>query len=243
MRARSRPAPDWRIVSLGDRCLLVEFEAKVDAGINRKARALAARLLREPPAGVVDVVPAFCSVAVYYRPEQFGPTPAPFEQLRLQVAAVLESGVEAAEDVGRVVRVPVCYGGVHGPDLEEVALACGMTTDQVVLAHVASDHVVFMLGFSPGFPYIGGLDARLSMPRRATPRTSIPAGTVAIAREQTAIYTFDTPGGWNLIGRTPMKLFDPSAEPPCRLQAGDRIRFVPMPPDQFDAYDRSAGLA
>jgi len=226
---------------MGDRCLLVEFEARVDAEINRKARSLAARLLRGPPPGVVDVVPAFCSVAVYYRPEQFGPTPSPFEQLRLQVEAVLRSVVEVAEDVDRIVRVPVCYGGRHGPDLEEVALACGMTTEQVVLTHVACDHVVFMLGFSPGFPYIGGLDVRLSMPRRATPRTSIPAGTVAIARDQTAIYSFETPGGWNLIGRTPMKLFDPLADPPCRLQAGDRIRFVPMPPDQFDAYERSAG--
>jgi KipI family sensor histidine kinase inhibitor len=156
---------------------------------------------------------------------------------------VLTAGVEASEEAGRVVRVPVCYGGEHGPDLEEVAIACGLTTDQVVLAHVASDHVVFMLGFSPGFPYIGGLDPALSMPRRATPRTSIPAGTVAIARDQTAIYTFETPGGWNLIGRTPMKLFDPLAEPPCRLQAGDQIRFVPMPPDEFEAYDRSGGLA
>lgn len=240
---RASTAPDWRIVPMGDRCLLVEFEARVDAEINRKARSLAARLLCEPPPGVVDVVPTFCSVAVYYRPEQFGPAPAPFEQLRLQVEAVLKSGVEVAKDFGRIVHVPVCYGGEQGPDLDEVAMACGMTADEVVRAHVASDHVVFMLGFSPGFPYIGGLDSRLAMPRRATPRTSIPAGTVAIARDQTAIYTFETPGGWNMIGRTPMKLFDPQAEPPCRLQPGDRIRFVPMPRDQFDAYDRSAGLA
>ena len=110
-----------------------------------------------------------------------------------------------------------------------------MTPEEVIEAHVASAHEVFMLGFSPGFPYIGGLDPRLSLPRRSTPRTHIPAGTVAIARDQTAIYTFETPGGWNLIGRTPLRLFDPLADPPCRLQPGDRIRFVPISPSEFDA--------
>jgi inhibitor of KinA len=225
----------WRIVPLGDRCLVVEFEQKVDAEINRQARALANLLLAGPPQGVVDVVPAFCTVAVFYRPEQFAAEPSPFQQLRLAIEAMLEAGLESAPGQERVVRVPVCYGGEHGPDLEEVAAACGMTPDEVVRIHIASEHVVFMLGFSPGFPYIGGLDPRLSLPRRATPRTSIPAGTVAIAREQSVIYSFETPGGWNLIGRTPMKLFDPLAEPPCRLQAGDQIRFFPIPPDEFDS--------
>lgn len=224
---------EWRIVALGDRCLVVEFEHRVDAAINRKARALATALLGRPLPGVVDVVPAFCTVAVFYRPEQFLPRPSPFQQLRLQIESVLAGGLEALPEQAREVRVPVCYGGEHGPDLEEVAAACGMTPDEVVRTHVASDHVVFMLGFSPGFPYIGGLDPNLSVPRRATPRTRIPAGTVAIARDQTAIYSFETPGGWNLIGRTPMKLFDPLADPPCRLQAGDRIRFVPIAPDEF----------
>ncbi len=223
----------WRIVPLGDRCLIVEFESRVDAQISRKARSLAHRLLERPPTGVVDIVPAFCTVAVYYRPERFAPGAAPFQQLRLQIEALLHAGLEAAEGPARVVRVPVCYGGEYGPDLEAVAQACGMTAPEVILAHVASDHVVFMLGFSPGFPYIGGLDPRLSVPRRPTPRTHIPAGSVAIARDQSAIYSYETPGGWNLIGRTPMKLFDPLAEPPCRLQAGDRIRFVPIVPAEF----------
>lgn len=227
--------PAWRIVPLGDRCLVVEFEQRVDVAINRKARALAGLLLARPPQGVVDVVPTFCTVAVYYRPEHFAPEPSPYQQLRLAIEALLEAGADAEPGQERVVRVPVCYGGEHGPDLEEVAKACGMTPDEVVRSHIASEHVVFMLGFSPGFPYIGGLDPRLSMPRRATPRTRTPAGTVAIARDQTAIYSVETPGGWNLIGRTPMKLFDPLADPPCRLQAGDQIRFFPIPPGEFDS--------
>ena len=224
---------EWQIVPLGDRCLVVEFEQRVDAAINRKARALADALLAHPPQGVVEVVPAFCTVAVYYRPEAFASDPSPFQQLRLAVESVLQAGVESLQGAERIVRVPVCYGGEHGPDLDEVATSCGMVPDEVVRAHVASEHVVYMLGFSPGFPYIGGLDERLSLPRRPTPRTRIPAGTVAIARDQTVVYTFETPGGWNLIGRTPMKLFDPLADPPCRLQAGDRIRFYPIPPDEF----------
>jgi inhibitor of KinA len=235
--------PEWRIVPLGDRCLVVEFEQRVDAAINRKARALANALLARPPQGVVDVAPAFCSVAVFYRPEQFVSEPSPFQQLRLAIEAVLGAGLESTPGPERVVRVPVCYGGEHGPDLDEVAAACGMTPDEVVRSHVAAEHVVFMLGFSPGFPYIGGLDPRLSLPRRATPRTSIPAGTVAIARDQTAIYSFETPGGWNLIGRTPIKLFDPLAEPPCRLQPGDQIRFFPIPPDEFDSPVHSMPIA
>ncbi len=234
---RHRP---WRIEPLGDRCLVVEFEQKVDAAVNRQARALAHALTVQPPPGVIDVAPAFCSVAVFYRPEAYSPQPSPFKQLEARVAALLAAGVGDDEGPTRAVRIPVCYGGAHGPDLEEVATACGMTADEVIRAHVASDHVVFMLGFSPGFPYIGGLDPALSVPRRPTPRTRIPAGTVAIARDQTAIYSMQTPGGWNLIGRTPLRLFDPKAEPPCRLQAGDRIRFVPIPPADFDAEAKAA---
>lgn len=221
------PAAQWRIVPLGDRCLIVEFEPRVDAQINRRVRSLAQRLLAQPPAGVVDVAPAFCTVAVYYRPERLAPGVEPFQQLRLQVEALLQAGLQADEAPVRVVRVPVRYGGEYGPDLDAVADACGMTPADVILAHAASDHIVYMLGFSPGFPYLGGLDPRLSVPRRPTPRTHIPAGTVAIARDQSAIYSYETPGGWNLIGRTPLKLFDPLAEPPCLLQPGDRIRFEP----------------
>jgi inhibitor of KinA len=228
-------AGGWQVVPLGDQCLIVEFESRVDAGINRRARSFAGLLLRDPPPGVVDVVPAFCTVAVYYRPENFEPTPSPFQQLRVRIEALLASDVASAQAPARDVPVPVCYGGAYGPDLEEVAGLCGMAPEEVIQAHVASAHEVFMLGFSPGFPYIGGLDPRLSLPRRSTPRTHIPAGTVAIARDQTAIYTFETPGGWNLIGRTPLRLFDPLADPPCRLQPGDRIRFVPISPSEFDA--------
>lgn len=251
----ARTGSDWRIEPMGDRCLIVEFEARVDAQINRRARSLAEALLQHPIPGVVDVVPAFCSVAVYYRPEQVEPAEttarpgsppvpwlSPYDRLRAQVNAAAAAATDAPEGAARVIRVPVCYGGDNGPDLEAVATACAMTADQVVLTHVASEHVVYMLGFAPGFPYIGGLDPRLSVPRRATPRTRIPAGSVAIARDQTVIYSFETPGGWSLIGRTPIRLFDPQADPPCRLQAGDRIRFEPIAPEEFASHDGSINV-
>jgi inhibitor of KinA len=239
MSTLSRHRP-WRIEPLGDRCVVVEFEQKVDAAVNRQARSLAHALTLQPPPGVLDVAPAFCSVAVFYRPEAYAPQPSPFQQLKARIAALLAAGIADDEVPARAVRIPVCYGGEHGPDLAEVARACGMTTDEVISAHVASDHVVFMLGFSPGFPYIGGLDPALSVPRRATPRTRIPAGTVAIARDQTAIYSLETPGGWNLIGRTPLRLFDPKGEPPCRLQPGDRIQLAAIPSGDFESEAKAS---
>jgi KipI family sensor histidine kinase inhibitor len=143
--------------------------------------------------------------------------------------------VGRAASAPRVVEVPVCYGGEFGPDLEEVAATCGLAVAEAIALHGASPHVVYMLGFAPGFPYIGGLDPRLAVPRRATPRAKVPAGSVAIARDQTSIYPNESPGGWNLIGRTPVALFDMNADPPCLLQPGDRVRFVAVSARQYDA--------
>lgn len=249
------PADDagWRIVPLGDRALIVAFEARVDPVVNRRVRSAAERLLAAAIDGVVDVVPAFCTVAVHYRPERIAsvdggpgkpgdraagearPEGAPFERLASRIGAVLAAPAIEDAEPERTVPIPVCYGGRHGPDLADVAAATGLAIDEVVAAHVGSDHRVYMLGFSPGFPYIGGLDPRLSMPRRRTPRTRIPPGTVAIARDQSAIYTFETPGGWNLIGRTPIALFDPRRDPACLLRPGDRLAFEPIDEQQFEA--------
>lgn len=218
---------NWRIEAVGDRCLLVGLGTEVDPATSARVHALVRRLREQPIAGVRDVVPAFTTVALHYRPECFGPSP--FAALREQLLERLSRPLEAAADSGRMVEVPVCYGTAdkdYGPDLAEVAQRCGLSPAEVVERHLASAHRVYMLGFAPGFPFIGGLDPTLSMPRRAQPRTRIPPGSVAIAREQTCIYPLETPGGWNLIGRTPLRLFDPAAEAPCRLAPGDTIRFV-----------------
>lgn len=231
--AATNPHGTWRIAPLGDRCLVVEFGKRVDPEIGRTARSFAAQLLANPLDGVLDIVPAFTSVAVHYRPDAFAGPELPHAHLRRELEAMLARGVAAQSVASRVVEVPVCYGAEFGPDLDEVAAACGLTPDDVIRLHGASPHVVYMLGFAPGFPYVGGLDERLAVPRRSTPRTAIPAGSVAIARDQSVIYPLETPGGWNVIGRTPLRLFDAAAEPPCLLQPGDEVRFVPLSLEQF----------
>ena len=212
----------WVIRPLGDRCLIVQFGERVDREINQAARSLAEHLLANPVPGVIDVVPAFTTVALYYRPEAFAGEMQPCERLTRRVESILAAGVPSTVGAGRVVEIPVCYGGEWGPDLDQVATACKLSAEQAIELHRASPHIVYMLGFAPGFPYLGGLDPRLAMPRRATPRTKVPAGTVAIAREQTAIYSVETPGGWNLIGRTPLALFDVEAELPLSAAARRR---------------------
>jgi inhibitor of KinA len=230
----------WRIAPLGDRALVIEFGQRVDRDISARARAVAQHLLRTPLPGVTDIVPAFTTVALHYRPEAFAGAAAPYEQLRAQVEAILARGVASEHTATRVIEVPVCYGGEFGPDLEEVATRCKVTPDEVIALHAASPHVVCMLGFAPGFPYLGGLDPRLGVPRRATPRTAVPLGSVAIARDQSVIYPLETPGGWNLIGRTPLRLFRPQREPPCLLQPGDDVRFVPISLERYRALEESA---
>ena len=235
---------DWRIDALGERCLMVEFGQRVDPRINAAVHAFADHLIDHPIAGVTDVVPAFTTVAVHYRPEGIDDDASgdlPHRRLQRRLAELLAHGIEGAARQTRLVEIPVCYGGDLGPDLDEVASTCGMPAHEVIERHAASPHVVYMLGFAPGFPYMGGLDPRLAMPRRSTPRVRIPPGSVAIAREQSAVYTFETPGGWNLIGCTPLALFTPQADPPTLLRPGDRIRFVPISREAFEAARAGEG--
>jgi inhibitor of KinA len=231
---QANPTPQLqRIEAVGDRCLLIGVGDRVDLDTNQRVIGLVRRLKERPIEGVVDIVPAFTTVALHYRPEMLGDKP--FESLR---AAVLERLVEPLDTVSATVRtieIPVCYGGEFGPDLNEVALQCGVSTEQVVALHLASPHRIYMLGFAPGFPFIGGLDPALEMPRRASPRTRIPPGSVGIARDQSCIYPVETPGGWNLVGRTPLRLFDPNAAPPSLLSQGDQIRFTRINQTEYHA--------
>ncbi|HTS54751.1 MAG TPA: 5-oxoprolinase subunit PxpB [Burkholderiales bacterium] len=230
-----------RLSPLGDCVLLVELGSDASEQTTQGVRAVAEYLLGHPLAGVRDVVGAVCTVALHYDPLKIEPMPAaqtPFEALALQVTQALSSLDPAATASPGEHQIPVCYGGEFGEDLEAVAQAHGLTGAEVIALHSAPVYRVQMLGFAPGFAYLVGLDARLATPRKATPRTRVPAGSVGIGGELTAVYPLDLPGGWHLIGRSPVSFFDPGSERPSLLIAGDRVRFLPITPQQYAELDR-----
>jgi inhibitor of KinA len=220
-----RPA---RMLPLGDQGVLVEFGNAISPPIHDFVRAFSMALERHPVEGVIEWVPTYRSVAVYYDPLVTG-----YRQLAVQLSDLLDDLSLGEMPEARLVEIPVLYGGTYGPDLEDVARHCGLSVEEVVHIHSEPEYRIYMLGFSPGFPYLGGMDERLATPRLAQPRLRIPAGSVGIADKQTGVYPGETPGGWRIIGRTPLKLYDPSREQPVLLQAGDRVRFVPIDEETF----------
>jgi KipI family sensor histidine kinase inhibitor len=228
-----KTAPAWRIHAQGDRCLVIAFGDTIDAETGRTCLAVARQLREAGLPGVTDVVPSFVAVAVHYAPGPRGDGPT-FAQLSARITGLLERGIAAGDASFRNIDIPVCYGGEHGPDLEDVARAAALTPGEIVSLHTQPGSMVFMLGFAPGHPYIGVHDHRLNLPRRASPRTAVPTGSVAIANRQTVIYPSRLPGGWNIIGATPLRLFDPAREPAALLQPGDRVRFVPIDTAAFE---------
>ncbi|MDR7483074.1 MAG: 5-oxoprolinase subunit PxpB [Armatimonadota bacterium] len=211
-----------RLLPLGDCGLLVEFAPEVSPEVNALVRGAEPALARLP--GVCETVPAFRSVLAVYDPRR-----TTFDRLAEAAEAAVRAAGPARDDLGRLHEIPVAYGGEWGPDLEAVAAALGLSAAEVVALHAGTTYRVYMLGFSPGFPYLGLLPEALRLPRRATPRTRVPAGSVAIADAFAGIYAQDTAGGWHLLGRTPVRLFDPARPDPFLLAPGDRVRFVPVP--------------
>lgn len=211
-----------RVLPLGDAAVQVLLsEASVpDAAVNQQALALAALLRDAGLASVADVVPAYASVTLHLAPG------ARLSALLDALPPLLREAGGAASTVGRLIEVPVRYGGEDGADLDALAQLLGLTPAELVARHVAPVYRVAMLGFRPGFPYLLGLDPRLAAPRRASPRARVPAGSVGIAGLQTGIYPDAAPGGWQLIGRTALTLFDPRRDPPALFAPGDQLRFV-----------------
>lgn len=217
-----------RLHHSGDSLVLVEFEPRLAPEVNARVVALAAAIVAARVAGVRDVVPGYAAAGVHVDPLHFD-------------AGALEQVVAHAWDVtgperapARVVEIPVCYGGAYGPDLDAVAACAGCTVDDVIRRHAAATYRVYMLGFLPGFAYLGTVDASIAMPRRVSPRERVPAGTVGIAGRQTGVYPCDSPGGWQLIGRTPWRMFDAARSDPALVRAGDLIRFRPVPAIDWD---------
>jgi KipI family sensor histidine kinase inhibitor len=228
-------APTPRLEPLGDSALLLHWDERIDIAINACVHALAARLREAALPGLLDIVPAYASILLRFDPLRW-------EEVRLReylVTGAAQTAPDATTSAASIV-IPVCYGGECGPDLTELADHSKLSVEAVIAQHCGAAYRVAMLGFAPGFPYLLGLPPALHAPRRATPRTRVPAGSVAIGGAQTGIYPRELPGGWQLIGRTPLPLFDLTRHPPALLAPGDCVRFRAIDALEFAALRASS---
>jgi inhibitor of KinA len=228
MGSRLFEKPLFRIA--GDSGLLVEYGNAIDPEINRKIRAMALALEKNWPAGVLEHIPTYRSIVIIYDPLKTNAA-----RLQEQVLALEAQLAEIPVPPPGTVEIPVCYGGEFGPEIEFVADTHGLSVEDVIRIHSAPDYLVYMIGFTPGFPFLGGLPEVLHTPRLQTPRQAVPAGSVGIANNQTGIYPIESPGGWQLIGRTPLGMFNPKKPNPFRIKAGDRLKFKPISPSEYRA--------
>jgi inhibitor of KinA len=227
------------LLPLGDTALVIRVGTRIDEPTRRQVHAVVRTLEASGIPGGAEVVPGFTTVTVHYDPTRLDrhddATLSPYELMHHYVTAALGRPVGGGESDGNQTEIPVCYGGEFGPDLEHVASYTGLASHEVIERHSSAEYRVYLLGFLPGFPYLGGLDPRLATPRRGTPRTAVPAGSVGIGGMQTGVYPLESPGGWQLIGRSPVILFDPLRMPPTLLSPGDLVRFRPIERGEYDA--------
>jgi len=223
---------------LGDRALTITLGTTIDERTHKRVRATAQQIAASAIAGITDIVPAFASVTVHYDPAVIAgdASDAPYARLTTALSGALAEIHPDDLPAPRIVEVPVCYGGEFGPDLDDVSKRHSLTTDEVVRIHTEGDYLVYMVGFMPGFAYLGGLSDRIATPRRSSPRTAVPAGSVGIGGQQTGVYPMESPGGWNLIGRTPLKIFDIARDEHTLLATGDRVRFVAISASEYGRY-------
>lgn len=217
-----------RYLPAGDTCIMIEFGNEICVDLHKKVRSMMQVLQEQPVHGIIELVPAYCTLAVHYNPLIIS-----FHQLQSQLAVLMEHTKSVALPSPLIIEIPTVYGGDCGPDLDFVAGYHGLSPAEVISIHTSVDYLVYMLGFTPGFPYLGGMDPRIAVPRLDNPRINIPAGSVGIAGKQTGIYPVDSPGGWQLIGRTPLALYDASRAQPVLLRAGDYLRFRPIYPEEY----------
>lgn len=218
-----------RFLPSGDTALVVEFGDRVDRHISGLVIALAERLKAAAVAGVIELVPTFRSLMVHYDPSVL-----PNAELKARLLPMIE-GLEPAERSGRLWRIPACYDPSVGPDIAELAGEIRLSPSEIAERHCATIYQVYMIGFLPGFPYMGDVPPELQFPRKQNPRVAVPRGSIAIATTLTAIYPLESPGGWHLIGRTPVPLWDLSNNPPTLLAAGDRVAFEPISLSEYES--------
>lgn len=210
-----------RIVTAGDSSLLVEFGQEISPEINHRIAATVQMIREQHVEGVVDVIPTYCSLLINYDPRV-----VLYDDIKQRIQSMLKIDVTGSISKKKIYEIPVCYGGEYGPDIQNIADHAGLSVEEVIKIHTSKDYLIYMLGFLPGFTYLGGLDERIHTPRLENPRLKISAGSVGIGGSQTGIYPLDSPGGWQLMGMTPVKTYDPNRAVPILVEAGDYIRFV-----------------
>ncbi|HIU64553.1 MAG TPA: 5-oxoprolinase subunit PxpB [Candidatus Avacidaminococcus intestinavium] len=230
---------DYQLLSVGENCIFVKMGNEISPTIHQRVKKLADYLEQNPFSGYVEFVATYTGVAVNYDPWIVKKTSnARGKSSFIVVSEQLEKYIEASstlpEKPADLVEIPVCYGGEYGPDLEVVAEHCGLSTSEVIKLHSSGEYLCYMIGFCPGFPYLGGMDPRLATPRRQTPRLAIPARSIGIAGQQTGGYPISTPGGWQLIGRSAIELYDAQAKQPTLLKAGDVVKFRSITPQEYE---------
>jgi KipI family sensor histidine kinase inhibitor len=216
---------------MGDRGLLLEFGDEISSEVNEKVRRMTLAIQAESVEGIVEIVPTYRSLLILHNPLILS-----FVDLKKRLERIEKGLQQTPFPEPKLTRIPALYGGSYGPDLEEVAKYHQISPEEVIQLHCSKPYFIYMIGFMPGFPYMGELPEALITPRLKTPRLSVPAGSVAIAQRQTGIYPMESPGGWQIIGQTPVKLFNPEREPPALLQMGDHVQFFPISEKEFKEW-------
>ncbi|WP_158598279.1 5-oxoprolinase subunit PxpB [Falsibacillus albus] len=222
----------YYIAPLGDQAMIVSFTNEISNEINRLVHWAAEQIIDAQIPAITEVVPAFCTLTIHYNPLKVDGE-YPFEIVRTKVSDALTDDPSQLQLNKELIKIPVCYDLKWGKDLEEVAKYNNLSVDEVVKRHCQKKYLVYFLGFTPGFPFMGEVDPKIAMPRKNTPRTSIPKGSVGIAGIQTGIYPVSSPGGWQIIGRTPVDLFNPNNETPALLKPGYQVQFFPISENEF----------
>lgn len=212
----------------GDKAVIMEFGNEISKEINSKIRSFIRLMDDTKIKGIEELLPTYRSITIMYDPLETG-----YQELINKLNELAGRTAEGEEEKIRIVEIPTLYGGEFGPDIEFVAGHNKLTVDEVIKIHTGTDYLVYMLGFTPGFTYLGGMSKKIATPRLSSPRAKIPAGSVGIAGEQTGMYPSETPGGWQLIGRTPLQLYNPKKEPPVLLNAGDYVRYVSITQQEY----------
>ncbi|TKC19483.1 5-oxoprolinase subunit PxpB [Robertmurraya kyonggiensis] len=225
---------DLQFYPLGDQAVILELGKIINPTIHKHVQLVSKYLEEYPPDWIIEFTPAFTTVTVFYNP-----TVLFYEEVCQELSHLLSNISWDEREKYRIIEIPVCYGGEFGPDLINVAKINNLTIDEVIHIHTSREYIVYMIGFAPGFPYLGGMSEKIAAPRKETPRLKIPARSVGIAGMQTGIYPIETPGGWQIIGRTPVDLFLPSNEVPSLLRAGDRVRFTPISLEQYKEMEQT----